>query len=94
MECCGFDRTTPYCPMCGKVMNVCPAYELLRHIKKYRDSIKADIATSIEIHGEDGNKIHKDSGTKYREGMETRFKKWDSWYKAVVDLLEKRGDKK
>lgn len=90
MECCGYDRTTPYCPMCGKIMNICPINELLHHVKKYRDALEVDLAETIEMHGEDGKKIHKNSDNKFREGIERRLKKWDGWYKALTALLEKK----
>lgn len=93
MECCGYDRTTSFCPMCGKPMNEKPIYGLLRHVKTYMVAKEKDLAVNIRIHGEDGKKIDPSGCDIYREGLKRRLKKWTEWYEALIDLLEKKEPK-
>ena len=80
-ECCGEERGTPFCPLCGKELRV-PLMSFVRHCRtsasKVRKQLKAYI---VRV----GDKSRSERGLKRQAQLEGRIKKWESW----ADDLEK-----
>ena len=76
VECCGEDRTTPFCSMCGKTIdghNV--LYGLLSHIQRTIKSYERRKQTRLE---------HCDNADPHIKTIEKKMKKWVDWQDAVI----------
>lgn len=83
MECCGYDRHTPYCPMCGKFLAKGPIEGILEQCRRNYLNYEKMIKRRIEFHGE-----------KEREEPQCKndirlAEKWKARYKALKELIEK-----
>lgn len=91
MECCGNERYTPFCPMCGKLLNQGDLLHLLVHIKSQADSLRQAL-TSREIYNKEhpNKKWEKpDRHEKYMKALRRRTEKWEGWHESLKTLLEK-----
>ena len=89
MKCCGEERTTPYCPMCGSEMMVAPAQGLLRHIRKSVQSQQKRITNARRsvAAGAYGAPNSADN-TKFLERRRANLEKWLSWQRVLEELIE------
>ena len=81
IECCGVDRATPFCPMCGKGIdghNV--LYGLLTHIHRtvvsYEHRKQARLAS-----------VDNDKDAPYVKTIEKKMKKWTQWEAALTHAI-------
>ena len=81
IECCGKDRTTPFCPMCGRAIdghNV--LYGLLSHIQGVVRSYECRRQSRLSHC--DNDKTHP-----LVKGVEKKMKKWVDWQDALARAI-------
>lgn len=77
--CCGQDRTTPYCPMCGKQLVLPPAEELLAYVRF--------MGVNAEREREKVEKArYRDGGERLKQATENAAK-WKRWADALEKLI-------
>ena len=79
MKCCGYDRVTPFCPMCGKILGSEPLAGLLRQCK-----------LNMETYAKQVDRCEDYSSKYYKDGVRLH-KRWKERYDALNELLSK-GD--
>ena len=89
MQCCGQERTTKYCPDCGKAM-VSPLASLLKHVNtQVRGAVNSIASAQDGIGRNDSNQI----AYRIRERIaEAKLAKWQAWAdelkKAIARIKE------
>lgn len=76
MECCGYDRVTPFCPMCGKALAIEPLAGLLRQCKTNRDTYQKQVERC------------RDKNSSYYKDAVRLHKRWHDRYEALNKLLQ------
>lgn len=89
-QCCGQERCTPFCPMCGKRMVIGDAASLLVHIRKNKRVAEADVEERKQFvcnpHTADGNDMRR------LVRARDRLEQWSRWEKLVEPLTaQSRG---
>lgn len=75
VECCGKERPSPFCPMCGKRLTPdMPLVYLLEHITGQAARLQKKADSDIR---------RPDSGTTY----EAAAAKWEAWRVALSELI-------
>ena len=89
MQCCGKERTTKFCPDCGKP--TCDPWlsSLLAHLKRRADEERKRYQAICKSHESLGKTDEDD--TKWLDQAKARADKWASWHAVLVDLIEKSG---
>lgn len=78
MECCGQEQLTKFCPHCGRSLTFEPINQLLAHITS-----QASKYSRI---------VEKNERGDYQNHCDIRARnKWQSWEKALRELIEKTG---
>jgi len=82
MECCGEDRMTPYCPMCGKLITDTVLATLIAHIstqarnaRNYYSKCAGDTDPSEYLQ----SRLPK---------LKARAEKWEAWHKTILNLAK------
>jgi hypothetical protein len=76
-QCCGQERTTKFCPNCGKPTRAGAGWELLAHIRS-------------QIHSKEvrRKKVSSyDAGYTHRTGINENIAKWQEWERWVAAQL-------
>lgn len=82
MKCCGQERTTRFCPECGKPTNN-PLFTLLAHCKPHLDQAKTRLAWTISQNREhDEFRIAK---------QQASVDKWQEWMDALERAIQGDG---
>jgi hypothetical protein len=80
MKCCGSDRATPYCPICGtRLKGAAPLNELLNHC---RTNAKKLIGKQRYDRSGGGEHV-------LDEEQDRKGRRWQEWADALAELMEK-----
>lgn len=84
MKCCGKERRTPCCPMCGaKLREAGPLGDLQEHCRKTRDHLRKRL--------EDAKDCSHDS---YLTSVKRSLQRWEERTKALEELIARNGRSK
>lgn len=83
MFCCGKNRSTRFCPNCGKAMTQTPEESLLAHLREHATSYAARV-----VDYEPGGTLSHGSSPKERLRTNKELaEKWASWLHLVESLV-------
>ena len=86
MTCCGAERTTPFCPQCGRQLKNNLLWDLLALCRKNEKAHRTRSATKQRKYQHDPEKGKRDL---MESEDNTRFaEKWKAWGDALAALLE------
>lgn len=81
-QCCGEDRATPFCPMCGaKIVEPHPLLGLLKHVSASRKVAEGSLETMMR------NADHYEFSAKQQARMKQKIAKWSGWEIELGKLL-------
>lgn len=88
MICCGSDRTSRFCPECGKPVGVPPLESLLSHCESTRNGIenrikKREMWIGAGVCPERIKKKHEQNKKRDLAAIE----KWDRWIEALRSIV-------
>lgn len=87
VECCGKPRTTPFCPQCGKGLDVHTGLgDLLAHCRSTEKRIRADARRFRWNFKEVGNSRYSELARRSDEMAD----KWKTWAEALAELMAKQ----
>ena len=94
--CCGDERVTPFCPICGKQLALKSATidGLLAHIRDTRRSQQTRFDTMCRGLSEDpgDNADRLDRRKRYLEKWSRAVTKWEAWESQLIELIQKASD--
>lgn len=72
VECCGASHTTPFCPICGKLLNkyACPLLSLLVYLRAQAGRRRKDVV--MQTHAV----------------SQANAEKWEAWRDAVEEIVQ------
>jgi hypothetical protein len=83
MKCCGKERTSKFCPDCGKHLETVGSLEsLLRYLECQAKSAEQILK---------GHEVKNEPGSKLRQNASRKARKWRSWADHVAGIVEKMG---
>jgi len=92
--CCGYERDTPVCPLCGAKVNEVPLLELLNYLRSTAGSKRTSSKNYVE--GTVALMAKPDTTEKAMEILQKRIDrsnakvlKWDTWVEALEEVVEK-----
>ncbi|KKM85368.1 hypothetical protein LCGC14_1289800 [marine sediment metagenome] len=83
--CCGTERNTPFCSMCGNELNGQPLWSLLRHCRVKRDTQKKQLETDGDYYKQHPGKLRAKKDV---------IAKWTLWVDALEKLLKEPTDER
>ena len=83
MECCGYDRTTPFCPMCGQTLTPHPLGALLTHCQQRVVEYERRVARAEEWRAQ-RQQAELDTNEK---NLIRYLAKWSGWAKALKPVV-------
>lgn len=86
VECCGSERTTPFCSECGKrILDIHSIYGLLEHCQGRLNILESELHSSKRANPEleDGSRA-----AIKRSHKEDIIHKWDCWISELSQLLQ------
>jgi hypothetical protein len=92
--CCGYERDTPFCPMCGAKANEVPLLELLNYLRSTAASKRTAGEAYLAKNAE--QLLELDLPDKTKQALEKRAErakakilKWDVRVEALEEVVEK-----
>lgn len=86
MKCCGEERTTPFCPICGlELQGTRTLYGLLRHCRTQQAALEVKIADREAFDKREGRSQHP-FPSKERQ-TKNAAEKWKTWADELQKLL-------
>lgn len=87
MFCCGEERTTPFCPMCGRdTTDTSPLGELLAHVRKHA---KASAAFARNEQARLGRE-----DTEYIKKLLRTRDRWMLWSQSLAEMISRDANTK
>jgi len=100
VKCCGEERTTPFCPMCGKAAQRHGLRTLLRHLFTQQTQIENRIAAYRRAKdGVDDSlrgkylQEHPEVPCRRIVSLTRNLEKWQTWHDELAKLLAERTEK-
>ena len=89
MLCCGENRTTPFCPQCGRTLDV--LNQLLEHVRfnAKAQRVRVEALINDEERHQEKSTEGKYVQSKYVQKRVGTTQKWEAWAEALEQLLNK-----
>lgn len=82
-RCCGEDRDTAFCPVCGTKLHASTTRDVLVTLAKYYRSMRNASQRRLEI----DRKRAKEGNYELRPIHFSNLNKWERWLSAIEDVL-------
>lgn len=90
MKCCGENRSTPFCPMCGKKLSEDPLFVLLMYLRKHSEALRNKSQGLVDMEADPGQYWSKPSAIRSRK---VTIAKWDAWVEAIETMMARDAER-
>lgn len=93
--CCEKERTTRFCPDCGKPLGKDPVLELMRHVRKVEENHRKQVANHMDDAvgwKQDGDHEKAQRFLSQADRYHNLADQWKSWGDALAALIDKAGE--